>query len=693
MFRTVSSGMRVALVGFAGICFAVLLHGQTPASGVPPVAPTAAAAAATDAPSQGASVGITTFHAHSNLVVIDVVVSDSKGNPVRGLKAEDFTLMENNKQQTIKNFEEHTTPSAAEMAKLAPAPKLPVGLFTNQARVPESGPVNVLLLDYLNTPLTSQPYAREQLTKYINKAPAGTRIAIFALSTNLVMLQGFSSDPEVLKAALNSKKGAPQASAILTDPVNGGVQGNTDLQSLFVSDAVDAYQQLANIERAQALETSFEQDLRTKITLGAFDTLARYLVGIPGRKNVIWYSGSFPLSIEPQVGLQDAFDSVVRNDDEIRKTDNMLTRAQIAVYPVDARGLFNNSSNSAVNAGSAGMPTLGSNGNVNPASQSSSDATSQMAFMQQTAQEHETMLAMAEDTGGHAFINTNDLMSAVSQAISNGSNYYTVTYTPSNPQWDGRFRAIKMKVTQPGVKLAYRDGYYADDPNDKNRNVAGIAATAMSHPTAMVTAMMRGAPSPTEILFKVRIRPAAGPPEDTPVKDNAINPDPKVHVTGPYKQYGVDLVPDKSAITCPLGANGNRRCALEVSTFVYDKDGTLLVATTARRAAVLTASAYANVQVHGMAFHQQISVPVKGQYYLRTGIHDLNTDKVGAVEVPVASIAHLQPLQAPPPDPAATAAPAQAFPVMPASPVPAAAPATPAAATPAPAAPAATTPR
>jgi VWFA-related protein len=471
--------------------------------------------------------------------------------------------------------------------------------------------------------------------------------------------------------------------------VNGGVQGNTDLQSLFVSDAADAYQQLANIERAQALETSFEQDLRTKITLGAFDTLARYLVGIPGRKNVIWYSGSFPLSIEPQVGLQDAFDSVVRNDDEIRKTDNMLTRAQIAVYPVDARGLFNNPSNSAVNGATSSMPTLVAGGSVNPGSQSATDASGQMAFLQQTAQEHETMLAMAEDTGGHAFVNTNDLMSAVSQAISNGSNYYTLTYTPTNAQWDGRFRAIKVKVGQPGVKLAYRDGYYADDPNDKNRNVAGIAATAASHPTAMASAMVRGAPDPTEILFKVRIRPSSLPPEDQPVKNNAINPDPKVHVTGPYKQYGVDLVPDRSAITCPLGANGHRRCALEVSTYVYDKDGTLLVATTARQAAVLSASAYANVQVHGMAFHQEISVPVKGQYYLRTGIHDLNTDKVGAVEVPVAAVAKLQPLKSPPPDPAAATAPAQVFPTVPASVVPAAAPADAAPA----AAPAATSPK
>ena len=112
------------------------------------------------------------------------------------------------------------------------------------------------------------------------------------------------------------------------------------------------------------------------------------------------------------------------------------------------------------------------------------------------------MQAMAEDTGGHAFINSNNLTQSVSQAIANGSNYYTLTYSPTNAQWDGKFRAIKVKVAQSGMKLAYRDGYYADDPNDRNRVIAGSAAISTARPTAMTTAMMRGGPDPTEILFR-----------------------------------------------------------------------------------------------------------------------------------------------------------------------------------------------
>ena len=300
MFRT----LRFVAIGLVGVLF-VVMHGEAPRS--IPTAPSSGGQTAS-LPSAPSETAITTIHARSNLVVVDVVVSDSKGKPVHGLKAEDFTLLENGKPQAVRSFEEHTALPASETAKITKPEKLPPGMFTNKPVVPANGPVNVLLLDYLNTPLVYQPYARQQLIDYVNKAPAGTRIAIFSLSKNLVMLQAFSSDPEVLKAALTNKKGVPQMSPILTDPMYGGVEGDNSL-AMLGGGGSEAEQQ--NDQRAQVIATSFQQDVRAKMTLGAFDLLSRYLVGIPGRKNVIWFSGSFPLSIEPKVetGLQDAFDS------------------------------------------------------------------------------------------------------------------------------------------------------------------------------------------------------------------------------------------------------------------------------------------------------------------------------------------------------------------------------------------------
>jgi VWFA-related protein len=634
--RFLSLALALAAAPFAGPAY-----GQTPAaaSAPPPAAPATAPSGQPDA----ASAQITTIRTYSNLVVIDVVVTDSQGNPVRGLKGSDFTLTEDKQPQTVRHFEEHSA-SPESRIQIAPDPKLPPGLFTNKSAAPANGPVNVLLLDYLNTPYQSQPFARKQLIEYLDKAPAGTRIAVFALTNHLVMLQGFTSDMDALKKALTSKKDAPQASDLLND---NGTVGNTVLSDALAADISNpavsgmiTQQMVDDVNRFQALDSSFQQQVRAEITLTGFDTLARYLVGIPGRKNVIWFSGGFPLNVLPNVNEADPTDSVERNDEEIRKTDNLLTHAQVAVYPVDARGVMSDPtfdvSNTSVTSINPNDPGAASTA----ASAASADAT------ESVVQEHLSMEAMAEDTGGHAFYNSNGLAQSVAKAIDIGSNYYTLTYSPTNAQWDERFRAIKIKVDQPNVKLSYREGYYAVDPNDRTRVAVQGAATMAVQPNTMATAMMHGGPDPAEIVFKVRIRPANAPVEDTPIKTNQTNPDPKVKINGPFKEYSVDLVPDPKALTCRMEATGDRHCSLEVWTFIYNTDGQKLITASNRLYNHLTPADYSQLLKGGMAFHQEISVPVKGQYYVRTAIHDMISDRVGAVEVPIMAVAKLEPLQA-----------------------------------------------
>lgn len=646
----------VIAIVLAGACAAVLMRAQTHSA---PSAFAIPAAMTQPGSRQPVSPEVTTLHEYSNLVVVDVVVSDAQGNPIHGLKPSDFSLLENNKPQTVKHFEEHTAVPASDL-KIAPAPKLPPGLFTNKPAAPANGPVNVLLLDYLNTPITSQPYARKQLREFLDKAPPGTRIAIFFLNTQLRMLQGFTSDTSVLKAALASKQGAPGVTDI--------EQGKDTSAALAYLKQGQEKETSDSIQRMISLDASDRRNMQALYTLNAFNMLARYLIGIPGRKNVIWFSGGFPLDVEPDVNEADPNDSVVRNDDAVRQTDNLLTRAQVAVYPVDARGvqgdpaltdqtLLDARANTAYNAALAFQT-----GESPDKANDDIEEASEMASLREKAQEQETMYAMAEDTGGEAFVNTNGLAQAVSQAIEHGSNYYTLTYAPTNVQWDARFRSIKVKVDQPGVKLTYRNGYYAVDPNDRNKLNAAGAATALAETNTMSTAMMHGGPQATEVLFQARIRPASAPPSDAVLASNQLNP--RMKVKGPYRQYSVDLVPDAHAVSCSEEANGNRHCALEVWTFVYDSDGEKVVTASNRLRSVLSPADYRKLLAGGMAFHQQISVPVKGDYFVRTAIHDMVSDRVGAVEVPVESIARLEPLQqvaASTPEPAA--APAVSVPV------------------------------
>ena len=177
-----------------------------------------------------------TIQSNSNLVVVDVVVSDAQHNPVHKLTRSDFEVLESGHPQTIKTFEERSfNPSAPQ---LPPLPKLPPGTFTNFSVAPANGALNVLLLDTMNTPMTAQGTVRDQMIKYLKDSPPGTRMAIFGLNTRLVLLQGFTSDPEVLRAALNGKKGLAKGSPIMTDPVNGDSPGADDPMMDMAEDAL-----------------------------------------------------------------------------------------------------------------------------------------------------------------------------------------------------------------------------------------------------------------------------------------------------------------------------------------------------------------------------------------------------------------------------------------------------------------------
>src|ERR1700734_280529 len=149
----------------------------------------------------------TTIRTKAKLVIVDVTVSDKNGNPIHNLKKEDFTVLEGGKPQAINAFDEHVALSAGDAVKFPPLPPMPPGVFTNITPAPVNSAVNIILIDTLNTPYDDQSYLRAQLVNYIDHAPPGTSIAIFALTPRLTMLQGFTSDMEVLKRIVSKQYG------------------------------------------------------------------------------------------------------------------------------------------------------------------------------------------------------------------------------------------------------------------------------------------------------------------------------------------------------------------------------------------------------------------------------------------------------------------------------------------------------
>ena len=566
-----------------------------------------------------------------NLVVLDVTVTDARKNPVHSLTKADFTVLENGQAQTIKSFEEHIPSQAATLPAL---PKLDPGTYTNYSPTPASGALNILLLDTLNTPMKDQPVVRDQMLKYLKEARPGVRMAIFGLNTQLRLLQGFTSDPELLRAVLNGKKGLPKSSPLMNDSMSGDQPGADDLMMDMATDVLgnspSGAEVLANMQQFEAEQQSFQLQMRARYTLDAFNQLGRYLSQLPGRKNLIWFSGSFPINILPNGDLLNPFSVVASSEDEFRETSNLLARSQVAVYPIDARGLMTVPMMSASNSGNKYAR--------NPTAFGKDLST----FYSQTADEHGTMYQMAEATGGEAFVNTNGLKEAIEKAVEAGSNFYTLTYTPTNSVWKGDYRKIEVKMARQGLTLAYRRGYYADDPRAPGHHGEPKNSSPSSGPTpysAIHTAMLRGGPDPTEIIFGANVRPSSADTEPALVPGNLAPP----KTSGPYHRYTVLFSIDARGIDCAANPEGVHHCALESMIFVYDADGVLFNTQTGRIAADIPASRFASLLQSGIRFRQEISVPVKGEYFLRIGVHDQTTNRVGAVEVPVYAVSKLMP--------------------------------------------------
>jgi VWFA-related protein len=392
----------------------------------------------------------------TRLVTVDLVATDSHGNPVRDLKPEELQIFEEKKsQQKIEHFEfleklKNTgaaADSASEIRKRA-------GVISNQLPLDELKiPPTVLLMDSLNTQTPNQQQARAHMVQLLKSLPPDTPIAVFLLGSSLRILQGFTSDGRLLQTALDR---AISGSSIVTDPRDDAQSASQYLEDSTSGTGVNqgVAAQLGEVQNFEKEEYSMTLDLRAKETLGALAQIGQYLSGIPGRKNLIWVSESFPISMAPDPDTgNNPFGGLRDYNDQVRIVSNSLTDAQVAVYPMDVRGL-------------QAQQTLAAAQNM---SRNQSDLTGPMIGARLSREDTDlqqtqgTMDALAQDTGGKSCKNSNDLAGCVMTALKDSSSYYEMSFYPQNIKWDGRFHRILMKTSRPGVKLSYRRGYYALD--------------------------------------------------------------------------------------------------------------------------------------------------------------------------------------------------------------------------------------
>jgi VWFA-related protein len=372
----------------------------------------------------------------TRLVQINAIVT-KHGVAVPGLKKEDFQVFDNGKRQEIRQFSEETRamlPSAAT--------PLPQGTFTNQLEERSGTPaaVTAILLDGVNTRFSDQAYARKQVVEFLKQIQPADRIAIYTLDTRgLKVLHDYTTDSSDLVAKLAKYQGdiAPEVTGVsdLTDPLGGwlGSGGNS-------------------YERAFYLNNRIQQ------TLQAIEFIAQNLSPLPGRKNLIWVSSAFPL----QVGFFGSggggggggggaagrgsgmgggsgrgggggmgSGNFPRQQQtwtaETDKAIRALNDANLAIYPVDARGLV---------------------------------ASASARVASRTYRNDATMEELASRTGGRAFTNTNDIAGAIRTAVEDSSVTYTLGFYPENDKFDNSFHNLKVKLVDfPHLDLRYRKGY------------------------------------------------------------------------------------------------------------------------------------------------------------------------------------------------------------------------------------------
>lgn len=383
--------------------------------------------AAAQAPSP-TSPGTPVFHTQGRDVVVDLAVTDDKGAPISGLKASDFQVFENGKQQKIDFFEEHVS-RALPPGEVKPLPPMPPNVYTNVPPAPESDSVNILLLDILNTPEQEFNYSRQQVMEFLKRVKPGTRIAIMTLGDHLRFVQSFTDDPAKLLAAVeNTKNGSQgQNSSILA---TRGEQAS-DNQSIAVRrDSLAGASALGADAMADAFAQFQQFSLlnRSMMTLEALQDISRFVANIPGRKNLLWFSTEFPVFLLPNLSERAAMQELSQPLSAVNKTADMITAARIAVYPIEAEGLMNDSwfladaggaGNNPTYTGGANRPNMGAAANAMTISSLMGEASRRAAILQQMHQ-------LADDTGGKAIYN-NNLASAAARAIDDGS--YS-TYSP-----------------------------------------------------------------------------------------------------------------------------------------------------------------------------------------------------------------------------------------------------------------------
>jgi VWFA-related protein len=517
------------------------------------------------------------IHVSTHLVQIGIIVRDKNG-AVANLTKDDFAIFDRGKPQTISVFTAESAESAPQTVPIQPRP-LPPNTFSDLPQVngPAVRSVTIVLLDNLNTlsgnghegyedgPEWMEDLAlangKAHLIEFIKNLDPKDRVAIYGLSENLHVLCDFTSDRDRLLTILKNYDTTSKTNREAAEPANY----HTPVPGKEFNDNMDA----------QALEfAAATNEPRATQTMAALQSIAAHVANIPGRKSLVWLTANLPFS-----GAALA---------------RILVPAQIVAYPVDARGLLPRAVPDSANDVVAGGSELS---NVLGLDKSPAQTDEPIGIS--------TMEKIAEDTGGRAFVNTNDVTSAVRDAVEDSAVTYTLGFYIDSGSLDGKFHELKVQVHRPGLSLRYPKGYFA---------LKDVPATQDDRHNNFLTAVKSPLDS-SAIPLQIQVSRVNQP---TP---NSIS------LSGSIGIHDIQLA-QRGEI---------RTGALDITVIEQDQTGKVLKQSANRINLRFTEKQYPLVLESGITFRKSVQ-PQAGATTLRVLVQDPSTAAIGCLIIPLSHV-------------------------------------------------------
>ncbi len=380
----------------------------------------------------------------TRLVQIVLIARDKRG-PIGDLTKSDFEILDKGKPRQIATF--NMARANEHVARTA----LPPNTFSNRLdRGDAPVTATVVLFDRLNTGFKDQFTARQQVLSWLKSIDPESPTAIYSLGNQLHILHDFTDDRSRLASALAQSRSEnshllDNSSVDLTSPILQAPNTTTQPSNGDIATGTSSW--LAQI--LEPLQT-YSYDRRVGITFAAMEAIANHMAALPGRKNLIWVSGAFPLTLAfGKGGFAGGGERTVTYLAQLKGATAAIDRANVAVYPVDARGLLTAASLQAATPQRPSQQVVARSSHI-PTAEDLVDT-----------REVETMQVMAEWTGGRAFYNTNDIQGALKQAAQDAEVTYTLGFYADEKELDGSYHELKVKVARKGADVRYRKGYFA----------------------------------------------------------------------------------------------------------------------------------------------------------------------------------------------------------------------------------------